>query len=242
MMERAKQLGKIDARCILEPAGHLIDHAGRVTYELRGVAIAIHLNGIDSCQRLCDSLGDLRHDIDVAIGEKIGVLHTVVCFRLGLDAGGDTLAMCLLSGAVSLTLEARRLCLNLGLEVNYYLDYRTSETGNFYFCGCHMVNYYLDYRTSETNKAPSAGSTSVNYYLDYRTSETNGEVRTILQVVNYCLIYGASEATPASRVRTSSVSYYLVYGTFETERQRVAHRRMVNYYLDYRTSETPKWV
>lgn len=101
-MERAKQLGKIDARCILEPAGNLIDHAGRVTYELRGVAIAIHLNGVDSCQRLCDSLGDLRHDIDVAIGEKIGVLHTVVCFRLGLDAGGDTLAMCLLSGAVSI--------------------------------------------------------------------------------------------------------------------------------------------
>ena len=62
-MERAKQLGKIDARCILETAGHLIDHASRVTYELRGVAVAIHLNGVDSCQRLCDSLGDLRHDI-----------------------------------------------------------------------------------------------------------------------------------------------------------------------------------
>lgn len=46
-MERAKQLGKIDARCILEPAGNLIDHAGRVTYELRGVAIAIHLNGVE---------------------------------------------------------------------------------------------------------------------------------------------------------------------------------------------------
>lgn len=30
-MERAKQLGKIDARCILEPAGNLIDHAGRIT-------------------------------------------------------------------------------------------------------------------------------------------------------------------------------------------------------------------
>lgn len=74
-MERAKQLGKIDARCILETAGHLIDHASRVTYELRGVAIAIHLNGVDSCQRLCDSLGDLRHDIDVAIGEKIGVIQ-----------------------------------------------------------------------------------------------------------------------------------------------------------------------
>lgn len=74
-MERAKQLGKIDARCILETAGHLIDHASRVTYELRGVAIAIHLNGVDSCQRLCDSLGDLRHDIDVAIGKKIGVFY-----------------------------------------------------------------------------------------------------------------------------------------------------------------------
>ena len=45
-MERAKQLGKIDARCILETAGHLIDHASRVTYELRGVAVAIHLNAL----------------------------------------------------------------------------------------------------------------------------------------------------------------------------------------------------
>lgn len=124
-MERAKQLGKIDARCILETAGHLIDHASRVTYELRGVAITIHLNGVDSCQRLCDRLGDLRHDIDVAIGEKIGVLHTVVCFRLGLDAGGDTLAMCLLSGAVSLTLKARRLCLSFSFgSVRPELTYR----------------------------------------------------------------------------------------------------------------------
>lgn len=80
MMERAKQLSKIDARCILEPAGNLIDHASRVTYELRGVAIAIHLNGVDSCQRLCDSLGDLRHDIDVAIGEKNGTKEIFLSF------------------------------------------------------------------------------------------------------------------------------------------------------------------
>ena len=40
-MERAKQLGKIDARCILETAGHLIDHASRVTYELRGVELPL---------------------------------------------------------------------------------------------------------------------------------------------------------------------------------------------------------
>ena len=115
MMERAKQLGKIDASCILETAGHLIDHAGRVTDELRGVTIAIHLNGVDRRKRFGDCLGNLRHNIDVAIGEKVGVLHTIVCFRLGLDAGGDTLAMCLLSGAVGLALKARRLCLSLTL-------------------------------------------------------------------------------------------------------------------------------
>ena len=33
-MERAKQLGKIDARCILETACNLIDHAGRVELRL----------------------------------------------------------------------------------------------------------------------------------------------------------------------------------------------------------------
>ena len=120
MMERAKQLGKIDASCILETAGHLINHAGRVTDELRGVTIAIHLNGVDRRKRLGDSLGDLRHDIDVAIGEKVGVLHTVVCFRLSLDAGGDTLAMCLLGGAVGLAFETRRLCLSLCLGRNAF--------------------------------------------------------------------------------------------------------------------------
>lgn len=104
-MERAKQLGKIDARCILETACNLIDHAGRVTYELRGVAIAIHLNGVDSCQRLCDSLGDLRHDIDVAIGEK-------------------AVNYCLIYGTSETDFYSRS-CQSL---VNYYLDYRTSET------------------------------------------------------------------------------------------------------------------
>lgn len=44
-MERAKQLGKIDARCILETAGNLIDHAGRVTYELRGVDLRCFRSG-----------------------------------------------------------------------------------------------------------------------------------------------------------------------------------------------------
>ena len=34
------------------------------------------------------------------------------------------------------------------------------------------VNYYLDYRTSETPVCPQCYSTMVNYYLDYRTSET----------------------------------------------------------------------
>lgn len=166
-MERAKQLGKIDARCILEPAGNLIDHAGRVTYELRGVAIAIHLNGVDSCQRLCDSLGDLRHDIDVAIGEKIGVLHTVVCFRLGLDAGGDTLAMCLFSGTVSLTLEARRLCLSLGLGRDAFSRLLgTIEIGvrlilGLDLCGQRMrfpsASMFLAALTSRSWCAPHAG-------------------------------------------------------------------------------------
>ena len=34
------------------------------------------------------------------------------------------------------------------------------------------VNYYLDYRTSETAIVSTTSVTSVNYYLDYRTSET----------------------------------------------------------------------
>mgnify|MGYP006900657232 CR=1 FL=1 len=41
--------------------------------------------------------------------------------------------------------------------VNYYLDYRTSETLERALMPSQMVNYYLDYRTPETNKALSAG-------------------------------------------------------------------------------------
>ena len=36
------------------------------------------------------------------------------------------------------------------------------------------MNYYLDYRTSETGAARGVGRHRVNYYLDYRTSETEG--------------------------------------------------------------------
>ena len=35
-----------------------------------------------------------------------------------------------------------------------------------------MVNYYLDYRTSETRSVVHGSVNQVNYYLDYRTSET----------------------------------------------------------------------
>ena len=56
-----------------------------------------------------------------------------------------------------------------------------------------LVNYYLDYRTSETNKAPSAGSTSVNYCLVYGTSETSAQDLLVSPLVNYCLIYRTSE-------------------------------------------------
>ena len=36
--------------------------------------------------------------------------------------------------------------------MNYYLDYRTSETGKHFAAGGEQVNYYLDYRTSETEQ------------------------------------------------------------------------------------------
>ena len=101
-----------------------------------------------------------------------------------------------------------------------------------------MVNYYLDYRTSETNKAPSAGSTSVNYCLIYGTSETNGEVRTILQVVNYCLIYRTSE-TPRLKVKKRKQGELLPGLPYlRNSLLRVYNGIKVNYYLDYRTSET----
>ena len=37
-------------------------------------------------------------------------------------------------------------------QVNYYLDYRTSETLCFSLLRVYKVNYYLDYRTSETEQ------------------------------------------------------------------------------------------
>ena len=38
------------------------------------------------------------------------------------------------------------------VKVNYYLDYRTSETVPGYARRHDGVNYYLDYRTSETEQ------------------------------------------------------------------------------------------
>ena len=40
----------------------------------------------------------------------------------------------------------------LSVKVNYYLDYRTSETKAFAELNGSKVNYYLDYRTSETEQ------------------------------------------------------------------------------------------
>ena len=61
--------------------------------------------------------------------------------------------------------------------VNYYLDYRTSETiPNGLNLGLE-VNYYLIYSTSETARVRQAHPNPVNYCLDYRTSETRTSVR-----------------------------------------------------------------
>ena len=57
-------------------------------------------------------------------------------------------------------------------RVNYYLDYRTSETSTSRRAARPEVNYYLDYRTSETIHGITKWMEKVNYYLDYRTSET----------------------------------------------------------------------
>ena len=81
--------------------------------------------------------------------------------------------------------------------MNYYLDYRTSETLNPARSCEGPVSYYLVYGTSETGKHFAAGGDhgelllglryfrnffsrgqrrfEVNYYLDYRTSETQAE-------------------------------------------------------------------
>ena len=122
--------------------------------------------------------------------------------------------------------------------VNYYLDYRTSETPRLKVKKRNQGELLLGLPYLRNQLFGFGGEKAVNYCLIYGTSETRPWRASGPSSVNYCLIYGTSETTPASRVRMSSVSYYLVYGTFETERQRVAHRRMVNYYLDYRTSET----
>lgn len=68
--------------------------------------------------------------------------------------------------------------------VNYYLDYRTSETDLKEVPLTFRVSYCLIYGTSETHAPRKAERIGVSYCLIYGTSETNGEVRTILQVVN----------------------------------------------------------
>ena len=77
-MERAKQLGKIDARCILEPAGNLIDHAGRVTYEQskRNVDLFVVLSALRLDLR-CLRSGEKRF-VKHLLGE---LLLSLRCFR-----------------------------------------------------------------------------------------------------------------------------------------------------------------
>lgn len=78
----------------------------------------MHLDGVDGCQRLRDLLGHLGHDVDVAVGEQIGVLHAVVGLCLGLHAGSDALSPALLGCAVSLALQARSLGLCRGFRLD----------------------------------------------------------------------------------------------------------------------------
>ena len=58
------------------------------------------------------------------------------------------------------------------IVVNYYLDYRTSETYRSVHICVDKVNYYLVYGTSETERQRVAHRRMVNYYLDYGISET----------------------------------------------------------------------
>mgnify|MGYP006946293478 FL=1 len=56
--------------------------------------------------------------------------------------------------------------------VNYYLDYRTSETGRHPERLGLLVNYCLDCGTSKTLWHRSCPDCEMGYYLGYRTSET----------------------------------------------------------------------
>ena len=57
----------------------------------------------------------------------------------------------------------------------------------------HGVNYYLDYRTSETSEFRINTEDVANYCLDYCTSEIPVPTDALPARVNYCLIYGTSE-------------------------------------------------
>ena len=50
------------------------------------------------------------------------------------------------------------------------------------------MNYYLDYRTSETKLIEEEASKKVNYRLIYGASETLQPVISRISLVNYCLI------------------------------------------------------
>ena len=96
------------------------------------------------------------------------------------------------------------------------------------------MNYYLDYRTSETlDPAPSCEG-PVNYYLDYGTSETADLRGSRENRVNYCLIYGISETTRCPRRWPRWVNYYLDYRTSETAKSKWIENHYGELLLDLR--------
>ena len=78
-------------------------------------------------------------------------------------------------------------------RVNYCLVCGTSETRKPRERCPSGVNYYLDYRTSETNGEVRTILQVVNYCLVYGTFETRYTFDGRGKWVNCCLDYGTSE-------------------------------------------------
>ena len=102
------------------------------------------------------------------------------------------------------------------------------------------MNYYLDYRTSETIHTHRKKHQPVNYCLDYGTSEIPVPTDALPARVNYCLIYDVFE-TGAIAAGTLIAGELLLDLRCLRKRRSSPRPARVNYYLDYGTIETKHW-
>lgn len=126
---------QVNAKTVEQSCGSLGSGFGDVFDQLCGVAIAVHCDLVDVLKRLCDSLSDLRHLLEVHL-EHCGFFHLAHCFRLLVET---------FSLGDSLRADCLRLCDTSCADTFRFLLCRVSCGFCARLrCGCFVLRRYKD--------------------------------------------------------------------------------------------------